>query len=133
VLNRYGLLAGASLESTKRAIWEQCGGLRDSSAWMLFVNVETVGTRGGEVVRRTCRISHSSDWGERGVGRMTGIPAAVGALLLARHGRVATGFVDPEEYYDPREFLAELERRDCIKIERQEVVLEADPHVWNVS
>jgi saccharopine dehydrogenase (NAD+, L-lysine-forming) len=128
VLNRYGLLAGASLESTKEAIWARCGGVRDLSPWMLYVNVETVGRRGTELVRRTCRISHPPEWGEHGVGRMTGVPAAVGALLLARHGRIATGFVDPEEYYDPDEFLAELERRDSIKIERAEVALEPEPH-----
>jgi saccharopine dehydrogenase-like NADP-dependent oxidoreductase len=126
VLQRYGLLAEPALESTKRAIWERCGGRRDLSAWMLFVNVETVGVRGGEVVRRTCRISHPAEWGERGMARMTGVPAAVGALLLARHGRTATGFVDPEQYYDPREFIAELDRRNAIRIEREEVSLGED-------
>ena len=65
------------------------------------------------------------DWGERGVARMTGIPAAVGAQLLARHGRIATGFVDPEEYYDPLEFLAELECRHAVVIDRDEVELPA--------
>jgi saccharopine dehydrogenase-like NADP-dependent oxidoreductase len=128
VLNRYGLLAGTMLESTKRAIWERCGGLRDGGTWMLYVNVETAGRRGGAVVTRTCRVSHPPEWGERGVARMTGITAAVGALLLVRHGRVATGFVDPEEYYEPQEFLAELERRGSIKIERDEVALEDKPH-----
>jgi saccharopine dehydrogenase-like NADP-dependent oxidoreductase len=132
VLNRYGLLTEASLESTKRAIWKRCGGLRDRAAWMLYVNVETVGTRGAEVVRRTYRISHPAEWGEHGMARMNGVPAAVGALLLTRHGRTATGFVDPEEYYDPQEFLAELERRDGITIERQEVALEPEPHLRSV-
>ena len=129
VLNRYGLLTEASLESTKRAIWDRWGGLRDRASWMLYVNVETVGTRGGEVLRRTCRISHPPEWDEHGMARMTGIPAAVGVLLLARHAGAAAGFVDPEEYYDPQEFLAELERCDGIKIEREEVALEPEPHL----
>jgi saccharopine dehydrogenase-like NADP-dependent oxidoreductase len=129
VLNRYGLLTQTSLESTKQAIWERCGGARDAGAWMLYINVETVGVRGSQVIRRTCRVSHPAEWGERGMARMTGIPAAVGALLLARRGRVATGFVDPEEYYDPREFVTELDRRNAIKIERAEVALEPQVHL----
>ena len=51
------------------------------------------------------------------------IPAAVGAHLLARHGRTAVGFVDPEEYYEPAEYLAHLERRDGIDIECDECVI----------
>jgi saccharopine dehydrogenase-like NADP-dependent oxidoreductase len=125
VLERYGLLAADALEATKRAIWERCGGARDSRAWMLYVNVEVGGIRDGSRVKRTYKVSHPVDWGEQGVARMTGIPAAVGAQLLARHGRIATGFVDPEEYYDPLEFLAELERRRAVVIERDEVEIPA--------
>ena len=125
VLERYGLLAADALEATKRAIWERCGGVRDGRAWMLYVNVEIGGTRDGSRVKRTYKVSHPVDWGERGVARMTGIPAAVGAQLLARHGRIATGFVDPEEYYDPLEFLAELECRHAVVIDRDEVELPA--------
>ena len=44
---------------------------------------------------------------------MTGVCAAVGAQLLARHGRTEAGFVDPEAYYDPDEFLAELAVREA--------------------
>jgi lysine 6-dehydrogenase len=125
VLERYGLLAADALESTKRAIWERCGGVRDGRAWMLYVNVEIGGSRDGSRVKRTYKVSHPVDWGERGVARMTGIPAAVGAQLLARHGRIATGFVDPEEYYDPLEFLAELGCRHAVVIDRDEVELPA--------
>jgi saccharopine dehydrogenase (NAD+, L-lysine-forming) len=121
VLERYGLLSADALEATKRAIWERCGGARDSQAWMLYVNVEVGGTRYGALVKRTYKVSHPVQWGDQGVARMTGIPAAVGAQLLARHGRIATGFVDPEEYYDPLEFLAELERRRAVVIDCDEV------------
>ena len=92
---------------------------------MLYVNVEIGGTRDGALVTRTYKVSHPLRWGEQGVARMTGIPAAVGAQLLARHGRTATGFVDPEEYYDPLEFLAELECRHAVVIDRDEVELPA--------
>jgi saccharopine dehydrogenase-like NADP-dependent oxidoreductase len=117
VLHRYGLLSGDRLELTKRAIWERYGGQRDDRAWMLYVNVETVGTRGDQIVHRTCRVSHPAEWGDRGVARVTGLSAAVGALLLARNGPMATGFVDPEEYFVPAEFISELERRDGITID----------------
>lgn len=125
VLERYGLLAADALEATKRAIWERCGGVRDARAWMLYVNVEVGGTCDGSLVTRTYKVSHPVEWGEQGVARMTGIPAAVGAQLLARHGRTATGFVDPEEYYDPLEFLAELERRSAVVIDCDEVEIPA--------
>ncbi len=129
VLNRYGLLTEDSLETTKQVIWRRHGGMRDRGAWMLYVNVETVGIRAGDAVRRTYRVSHPAEWGEQGLARMTGIPAAVGALLLARHGRTLTGFVDPEEYYDPREFVAELGRRAGIAIARHEVALDSQHHL----
>jgi saccharopine dehydrogenase-like NADP-dependent oxidoreductase len=120
VLQRYGLLAEPALAETKQAIWLRCGGERDASPWMLYVNVEAVGTRDGDEVRRAYTVSHPADWGQRGVARMTGVAAAVGVQLLARHGRGAAGFVDPEEYFDPLEFLAELERRESIVVECEE-------------
>jgi saccharopine dehydrogenase (NAD+, L-lysine-forming) len=127
VLERYGLLAGAALQDTKQAIWRRCGGRRDSAPWMLYVNVELGGTRHGEPVRRTYKVSHPADWGQRGVARMTGVAAAVGVQLLARHGRGAAGFVDPEEYYDPLEFLAELERRQSIVVDCQQTPIAGAP------
>ena len=87
---------------------------------MLYVNVEAVGMRDGAEVRRAYTVSHPADWGQRGVARMTGVAAAVGVQLLARHGRGAAGFVDPEEYFDPLEFLAELQRRESIAVEFEE-------------
>jgi saccharopine dehydrogenase (NAD+, L-lysine-forming) len=127
VLERYGLLSPRALESTRQAIWERWGGVRDAAPWTLYVNVEVCGTRDDELLRRTYNVSHPTEWGLRGVARMTGIPAAVGAELLARHGRTATGFVDPEEYYDPFEFLAQLERRSGIEIDCDQVVIAARP------
>ena len=47
--------------------------------------------------------------------------------LLARHGRAAAvGFIDPEEYYDPFEFLEELERRGSIAVECNEAPVQPD-------
>jgi lysine 6-dehydrogenase len=121
VLQRYGLLAQSSLDATKQAIWLSHGGERDAAPWMLYVNVEVLGTRDDVEVRRKYVVSHPPDWGQRGVARMTGITAAVGVQLLARNGRAETaGFVDPEDYYDPFEFLAELEQRGSITVECDE-------------
>jgi lysine 6-dehydrogenase len=116
VLSRYGLLAGDRRETTKQSIWDRLGGRRDDAPWMLFVHVEVVAMHDGERVRRAYDASHPATWGQLGPGRMTGVPASVGAQLLARHGRIETGFVDPEVYYDPFEFLAELERRGTVRV-----------------
>jgi saccharopine dehydrogenase (NAD+, L-lysine-forming) len=116
VLNKYGLLDGAALEQTKARIWERFGGQRDTAPWTLFVNVEVVGTRDGALVSRVYDVSHPLDWGQEGTGRMTGVCAAVGAQLLGRHGRTEPGFVDPEAYYDPREYLVELARRRSVDV-----------------
>jgi saccharopine dehydrogenase-like NADP-dependent oxidoreductase len=127
VLQNYGLLAGSTLAETREAIWRRWGGRRDATPWMLYVNVEAVGTRDGDEVKRTYTVSHPADWGQRGVARMTGVTAAVGVALLARHGRTAPGFVDPEEYYDPIEFLAELERRGSIVVQCDETPIARSP------
>lgn len=116
ILGHYGLLARDSVEYTKAQIWERLGGQRDQAPWTLFVSVEIVATHEERPVRRTYDVSHSTGWGQAGPGRMTGIPAAVGALLLARHGTSEAGFVDPELYYDPHEFLRELETEPDIEI-----------------
>ena len=55
---------------------------------------------------------------------MTGICAAVGAQLLARHGRTHTGFVDAEVYFDPPEFFAELEKRGTVFLSWEETPVE---------
>ena len=115
VLNEYGLLDAEAIEATKSRIWARKGGLRDDNPWRLFVNVEVVGTRGGVAWRRVYDASHP-DWGQEGTGKMTGICAAVGVQLLGRHGRKQPGFVDPEQYYDPEEFLAELAGRNAVQV-----------------
>jgi saccharopine dehydrogenase-like NADP-dependent oxidoreductase len=116
VLNKYGLLDEPAREATRERIWERFGGVRDSAPWLLFVNVEVVVGEADSAVRRVYRVSHPDTWGHEGTGRMTGVCAAVGAQLLGRHGRCGAGFVDPETYYDPAEFLAELARRGSVSV-----------------
>ena len=127
VLNKYGLLSEAALEATKERIWERFGGERDLAPWTLFVNVEVVGSRDGETVRRVYEVSHPLDWGQEATGRMTGVCAAVGAQLLARHGRRQAGLVDPEVYYDPDEFLAELEQRGSVSVASSDDIVSGRP------
>jgi saccharopine dehydrogenase (NAD+, L-lysine-forming) len=116
VLNKYGLLDGPALESTKERIWERFGGQGDERGWYLFVQVEVIAGEGGDAVRRVYDVVHPTDWGREATGRMTGVCAAVGAELLARHGRAAPGFVDPEAYYDPQEYLDELRKRGTVSV-----------------
>jgi hypothetical protein len=56
----------------------------------------------------TWRAAHPLNWGSAAIGRMTGIGAAVGVVLIGRQGRTKAGVCDPEEYFDPGTFLAEL-------------------------
>ena len=117
VLNKYGLLDDTTIESTKASIWERFGEERDASPWMLFVNVEVIAAGG----HRVYDVSHPLDWGQEGTGRMTGVCAGVGAQLLARgSGAGGAGFVDPEVYYDPHEFLSELARRGTVTVEQRD-------------
>jgi len=126
VLNRYGLLDPEAIEATKARIWERFGGRRDDSPWRLFLNVEVIGRRGGTRWRRVYDVSHPN-WGQDGVGTMTGVCAAVGVQLLGRHGSRGTGFVDPEVYFDPQEFLGELASRGTVTVTWRDE--ELDPSV----
>jgi lysine 6-dehydrogenase len=124
VLNKYGLLDRSAVEATKARIWERMGGERDAAPWLLYANVDVVGVRGGAALRRVYDASHSIGWGNEATGRMTGVCAAVGALLLGRHGRTSPGFIDPEVYYDPYEFLEELTKRGTVSVTWEDAPLE---------
>ena len=94
--------------------------LRDAAPWLIFLHVEVIGPRAAESRRRIYRVSHTLDWGQEGTGRITGVCAGVGAQLLGRHGRTQAGFVDPEVYYDPAEFLDELAKRGTVTVACEE-------------
>jgi saccharopine dehydrogenase-like NADP-dependent oxidoreductase len=127
VLNRYGLLDHAKVkvngntvdvaDVTRNRLWQTHGGKTDQQLWGFFLNVEVIGRREGCLGRCIFNASHPVEWKEHSTARMTGIPAAVGAALLARHGRAMTGIVYPEQYYNPQEFLKELQRISDITIE----------------
>jgi lysine 6-dehydrogenase len=131
VLNKYGLLDHSPVsvdghdvcmfDVTRQRIWERIGGHRDVCPWMSFLNVDVVGAREGASVRWVYNVTHPLDWGDQATARMTGIPAAVGIQLLARHGRTQIGLLDPEVYYDPYEFLATLKERGNVSVIREEL------------
>jgi saccharopine dehydrogenase-like NADP-dependent oxidoreductase len=118
VLNRYGLLDSAEVsvngcghkvsEVARKRIWQTHGQKTDSDLWSFFLNVEVIGRRQDGWARYVANASHPLDWKDRSTAKMTGIPAAVGAMLLGRNKRKKTGVVYPENYYDPAEFLREL-------------------------
>ncbi|HID85935.1 MAG TPA: saccharopine dehydrogenase, partial [Anaerolineae bacterium] len=75
------------------------GGIAVSGA-----RVDVRGRKGDE--RRTLSYSTADK-----MGRLTGIPAAIGALMLARGEIAARGVFAPEGCIEPRPFLAELAQR----------------------
>lgn len=68
------------------------------------LRVDVIGRKEGQ--ERTISFSAADK-----MGRLTGIPAAIGALMLARGEIAAKGVFAPEGCIEPRPFLAELARR----------------------
>lgn len=95
---------------------------RDEGDWAFLLHVEVVGRREGREAHRIYRTSHPamSDWGKQSTAKMTGIPASIGAQLLARGEVDRTGVMAPEAAFDPTRFIGELARRDIYVEERIE-------------
>ncbi|MFJ8531729.1 saccharopine dehydrogenase family protein [Streptomyces sp. NPDC093591] len=115
VLNKYGLLSKENLPLTAEIIWERLGGIESplyhgQSAGMTEVRGTTAD---GERIVRTYRTARSEDLHAYA---LTGRCAAVGVRLMAAHGRVRTGVVDPEAYFDPDEFLAALREQGLFDV-----------------
>lgn len=81
--------------------------------WAFLLYVEVQGTRAGLAAKRMYRTSHPgmSEWGRQATAKMTGIPASIGAQLLAQGKVQRTGVMAPEAAFDPTTFIAELARR----------------------
>ena len=128
VLNKYGLLDDGRIdvggdkvtpyEATVAQMWQRAKDIPDLAPTLLYLYVEVGAIVDGAYAERRYTVTHPADWGKHGVGRTTGICAAVGVQLLARHGVAAKpGFADPEVYYDPDEFLGELASRKVIDVQ----------------
>jgi lysine 6-dehydrogenase len=92
----------------------------DAGDWAFLLYVEVKGTRAGREARRIYRTSHPgmSNWGQQATAKMTGIPASIGAQLLARGEGRRTGVLAPEAAFTPHHFIAELARRG-IRVEER--------------
>jgi saccharopine dehydrogenase-like NADP-dependent oxidoreductase len=119
VLNKYGLLddvpasggEATVYEVTKQRVWETWGGIRERvPEWSSFQVIEVAGERDGARLERTYTVTHDG-WGTEAAGKMPGLHAALGVRLLARHRTgPGVGFVAPELYFDPHEYVDELRR-----------------------
>ena len=77
--------------------------------WAFLLNVEVIGEREGKPLRIVCNTSHppNREWGTAATGRMTGIPASIGAQKLARGEAKRSGVIAPEACFEPQAFLDE--------------------------
>jgi saccharopine dehydrogenase (NAD+, L-lysine-forming) len=94
----------------KRGDWP---GMQD---WRFYVNVEVKGRSGPSAVTATYNLSHpgSDVWGQECTGRVTGIPASIGAQMIAQGRALSPGVLGPEAAFEPWPFFAELAKRDII-------------------
>jgi saccharopine dehydrogenase-like NADP-dependent oxidoreductase len=124
VLNKYGLLDRVPLadgqgltayDATYQRIWDKFGGRR-SEPCLLFTQVEAIGRRDASTIRRIYSLTHPVEWRLDSTGLQTAVCVGVLAQLMVRQGRTATGFVDPEMYFDPFEFIAELQGRGTLSL-----------------
>ena len=92
------------------------------SDWRFYVNVEVKGRNEHSSVTATYNLSHpgSDQWGHSCTGKVTGIPASIGAQMIAAGRALSPGVLGPEAAFEPWPFFAELAKRD-IKV-REEIL-----------
>src|SRR5258708_26785120 len=90
--------------------------------WAFLLYVEVKGRCAGREARCIYRTVHPgmSDWGSQATAKMTGIPASIGAQLLARGEGQGSGVMAPEAAFAPTRFMSELPRRAIRLSERTE-------------
>ncbi len=80
----------------------------DGEPWAFFLSVSVSGRLAGSPTEVRMTASHPLSWGTATTGRMTGIPAAVGAEMIAKGGVGGVGVLPPEAAFEHRTFLREL-------------------------
>jgi saccharopine dehydrogenase-like NADP-dependent oxidoreductase len=110
---RVGETEAGSKELLRAHILQNAASFGGDGEWAFLLNVEVSGTHAGRNVRHVLTTSHPPRevWGTAATARMTGIPASVGAQMLARGAVARTGVLAPEACFEPAAFFAELERR----------------------
>jgi saccharopine dehydrogenase (NAD+, L-lysine-forming) len=85
----------------------------DEGDWAFLLHVEVEGTREGRAAKRAYRTTHPNmaTWGRLATAKMTGIPASIGAQLLARGAVQRKGVMAPEVAFDPAQFIQQLGER----------------------
>lgn len=126
--NEVGLLstepvAGVAPKDILRELFLKNGDWPGPGEWSFYVNVEVKGRNEHSEVTATYNLSHpeSAEWGESATGRVTGIPASIGAQMIAQGRALSPGVLGPEAAFDPWPFFGELAKR---KILVREEVLE---------
>jgi len=99
---------------------ESNGHASDTGDWAFLLSVEVKGTRSGREAYRIYRTSHPGmhEWGRQATAKMTGIPASIGAQLLAHDEVRGIGVLAPEAAFEPARFISELARRG-IRVEER--------------
>lgn len=125
--NEVGLLDaepinGAVPKDVLRDLFLRNGDWPGPGEWCFYVNVEVKGRNSDSQVTATYNLSHpgTAMWGEDATGRVTGIPASIGAQMIAQGRALSPGVLGPEAAFEPWDFFAELAKRD-IKV-REEVL-----------
>jgi saccharopine dehydrogenase-like NADP-dependent oxidoreductase len=114
VLNKYGLLDEENGPRTKEAIWRRRGGISGQKYFGQFAaRIEVRGTRAGDRCRRTYDIVVPPDGSTY---PLTGTCAAVGVRLLVGRERDRVGVLEPEVFFDPREYFDGLDRQGVIGV-----------------
>lgn len=122
LLTEQPLADGAVPKAVLRSlILERLAGA-DDGEWAFLLNVRVVGRRGPARVVATYDLSHPGRdaWGTSATARVTGVPASIGAQLLAAGGDWPKGVFAPEAVFQPELFFAELARRGIHVHERVE-------------
>lgn len=126
--NEVGLLDtepvnGVAPKDVLRDLFLKNGDWPGPGEWCFYVNVEVKGRNEHSEVTATYNLSHpgTAEWGESATGRVTGIPASIGAQTIAQGRALSPGVLGPEAAFDPWPFFQELAKR---KIMVREEVLE---------
>lgn len=128
--NRFGLLGtdpvklpgGGEIgpKAFLREFFLQRSSPTDDGEWAFLLNVEVAGKRGNQAIVATYNLSHPprSEWQHSCTAKVTGIPASIGAQMLAAGRARRPGVLAPEACFDPQEFFTELARRKILVHER---------------